>query len=70
MRKNGRATVNNVLGYDRYIVLKATSMAIDESEFEVAEDAKKSTIAREFAKFTKSKRTSRVLLDNFVQAVA
>ena len=69
MRKNGGAAVNNILGYDRYIVLKMNSIGIDDSEFEVAEDAKKSTIAREFAKFTKSKRTSRVLLDNFVQAV-
>ena len=70
IRKTGYATKDNVLGYDRYVVIKGKSFAIEDGEFEVSEDATKSTIAREFAKFTKGKRTSRVLLDRFVQCVA
>ena len=70
MRKSGGASVDNVMGYDRYVLVRGSSFNIEDGEFEVAEDAKKSTIAKEFAKYTKGKRTSRILLDRFVQAVA
>lgn len=70
MRKSGGASVDNVMGYDRYVLVRGNAFNIEDGEFEVAEDAKKSTIAKEFAKYTKGKRTSRILLDRFVQAVA
>lgn len=70
MRKDGGYSVDNVMGYDRYIFIRSNNFGIQDEEFEVAEDAKKSTLAREFTKYTKGKRTSRVLLDRFVQAIA
>jgi hypothetical protein len=69
IRKHGSITMDNALGYDRYVVIRNKSFCIEDGAFEVAEDANKSTIAREFSKFTKGKRTSRVLLDKFVQCV-
>ena len=70
LRKTNGHVRNNFAGYDRYIVLKSSSIGIDDGEFAVSEDATKSTIGREFTKFSKSKRASRILLDQFVQAVA
>jgi hypothetical protein len=70
MRKDGGFSVDNVMGYDRYIFVRSNNFSIQDEEFDVAEDAKKSTLAREFTKYTKGKRTSRVLLDRFVQAIA
>ena len=70
LRKSGGYTANNVRGYDQYIVLGSNTLGIEDGEFSVAEDAKKGQIAREFTKYTRGKRVSRVLLDKFVQAVA
>jgi hypothetical protein len=73
IRNNGGAIIDGVFGYSRYIILKQSELDFDdESVFgaNIVEDASKSTIAKEFSKFTKTRRTSRVLLDKFVDAVA
>lgn len=70
IRKERGISIDNSQGYDRYIILESNSMGIDDSEFTVAEDANKKSLAKEFAKFTKNRRTSRVLLNKFVETIA
>ena len=69
LRKHGFAINNNILGYDKYIMLKSKSLEIDDSEFTIVDGATKSAIAKGFSQYTKQRRSSRILLDQFVQAV-
>lgn len=65
-----KAAYTDVFGYDAYFLLRSKSINIIDDEFEVEEDANKNKLAREFGKYSKNKRVSRILLDNFVKAVA
>lgn len=70
-RKNKCVTVNNVLGYSEYYLVKGgKTLDTTEEEFEVAEDASNANIRNAFKKFAKSKKLNKVLMTKFGKAVA
>lgn len=69
-RQQGGASIENALGYDQYIVMRAANMQIDDDEFSTEASVDKRSITKEFMKYTSGRRTSRVLLDKFIKAIA
>jgi hypothetical protein len=59
-------------GYDKYFIIKAEnkSLAIDDNEFSVSDNANKGEIQRAFKKFAGSKKTNRVFATQFAQMLA
>ena len=68
-RAQGFASVKNT-GRDDLFIIPQDSTKIIESELDVKADANAKVIARDFAKFLNVKKTSRVLLNQFVGYVA
>ena len=70
-RQNKCVSVDNVLGYKEYYLVKGgKSLETQEDEFEVKEDATKANIRSAFKKFAKSKKQNKVLMTKFGKAVA
>ena len=69
IRKYGSYAQKNVAGYDQYFLIRSSKFSIQDDDFEVEDNATKKTIAKEFSKFTKGRRQSRVLLDQFIKNV-
>lgn len=65
----GFASMPNT-GRDEMFLIPQSSTKIDDGSLEVDADAKASSIARSFGKYLNVKRTSRVLLNRFVEIVA
>lgn len=65
-------SMDNVLGYDRYFILRNDRKSLDTSndDFEVRDNAKKGEIARAFKKFAGSKKANRTLAVKFAETVA
>lgn len=63
---------DNVLGYDKFFILKGEngSLNTDDDEFEVSADAKKAEIQRAFKKHATSKKANKILATQFAQMVA
>lgn len=70
LRKYGSSIHQNVMGYDQYFLVKSTKFSIQDDEFEVDAGASKKELTKEFGKFSKGRRQSRVLLDKFIKTVA
>ena len=70
LRKYGSSGHQNVMGYDQYILIKASKFSIQDDDFEVDAGASKRELAKEFSKFSKGRRQSRILLDKFIKVVA
>lgn len=70
--KNRFISYDNVMGYDRYFILRCDSRSMDTTttEFEVKENAKKGEIARAFKKHANSKKANRTLAVKFAEMVA
>ena len=68
-RNNGFASLQNT-GRDELFLIPQTATKIEEGELEVKADAKAASIARSFSKYLNVKKTSRILLNRFVQLVA
>ena len=64
--------LDNVLGYDRYYILRNDRKSLDTTteDFEVRDNAKKGEIARAFKKFAGSKKANRTLAVKFAETVA
>ena len=64
--------LDNVLGYDRYFILRNDRKSLDTTteDFEVRDNAKKGEIARAFKKFAGSKKANRTLAVKFAETVA
>lgn len=62
----------DVKGYNDYFILRSDKSSLDtnNADFEVSKVAKKGEITRAFKKFSKSKRTNRVLATKLAEAVA
>lgn len=70
-RKNKCVTVDNVLGYHEYYLVKGGKhLATQEDDFSVKEDASNANIRTAFKKFAKSKKQNKVLMTKFGKAVA
>ena len=65
-------SLDNVLGYDRYFILRNDRKSLDTSneDFEVRDNAKKGEIARAFKKYAGSKKANRTLAVKFAETVA
>lgn len=64
-------TFDNVIGFDRYFVLRSgKDIDAKTEEFEVKEGAKKGELTRQFKKFAGSKKGNRVLATRFAEAIA
>ncbi len=63
-------TIDNVLGYDQYYLLKAKQIDTEAEEFQVEDDASKGKLTQAFKKHSKSKKLNKTLLTNFGKAVA
>ena len=70
LRKYGSSVHQNVMGYDQYFLIKSSKFSIQEDEFEVDANASKKELSKEFSKYSKGRRQSRVLLDKFIKTVA
>lgn len=69
--KNKCVTLDDALGYNQYYIVKrGKNLTAQDDGFEPNEDASKGQIAQQFKKFSKSKKTNKVLLTNFGKAVA
>ena len=68
-RNNGFASLQNT-GRDELFLIPQTATKIEEGELEVKADAKAASIAKSFSKYLNVKKTSRILLNRFVQLVA
>lgn len=71
--KNKFVSYDDVLGYDRYFILKATrasSLDATDDEFEISDKAKRGEITRAFKKYAKSKKGNRVLATQFAEIVS
>lgn len=64
--------MDNVLGYDRYFILRNDRKSLDTTneDFEVRSNAKKGEITRAFKKFANSKKANRTLAVKFAETVA
>jgi len=64
--------MDNVLGYDRYFILRNDHKSLDTTteDFEIRDNAKKGEIARAFKKYTGSKKANRTLAVKFAETVA
>ena len=70
-RKNKCVSVNNVLGYKEYYLVKGgKNLDTQEDEFSVSDDASNANIRTAFKKFAKSKKLNKVLMTKFGKAVA
>ena len=70
-RQNKCVTVDNVLGYNEYYLVKGgKNLETQEDEFSVKEDASNANIRTAFKKFAKSKKQNKVLMTKFGKAVA
>ena len=70
-RKYKCVTMNNVLGYDEFYLIKGGSqLDTQEEEFEVDSDASTARIRSAFKKFATSKKNNKTLLTNFGKVVA
>jgi hypothetical protein len=68
-RDQNFASVKNT-ARDELFIVPASSTKIEEGELEVKADAKAASIAKNFGKYLNVKKTSRVLLNRFVDLVA
>jgi hypothetical protein len=68
-RANGFASIKNT-GRDDLFLIPQASTKIQEGELDVKADANAKSIARNFGKYLNTKKTSRVLLNNFIGYVA
>ena len=70
--KNKFVSFNDVLGYDNFFIIKAEgrSLATDDDEFEVSENAGKGEIQRAFKKHANSKKTNKLFATQFAKMVA
>jgi hypothetical protein len=69
--KSDKYSVVTTAGFDEYYLIRAENLDTDEDkEFEVAEDATMRNIATAFSKFSSSRKTSRVVLNRFIELIA
>jgi hypothetical protein len=68
-RANGFASIKNT-GRDDLFLIPQSSTKIKEGELDVNPDANAKSIAKNFGKYLNTKKTSRVLLNNFIGYVA
>ena len=63
---------SEVLGYDSFFIIKAEgrSLATEDDEFEISENAKKGEIQRAFKKHANSKKTNKLFATQFAKMVA
>lgn len=70
-RQNKCVTVDNVLGYNEYYLVKGgKNLETQEDDFSVKDDASNANIRTAFKKFAKSKKQNKVLMTKFGKAVA
>jgi len=70
-RQNKCVTMNKVLGYNEYYLVKGgKNLDTQEDDFAVKDDASNANIRTAFKKFAKSKKQNKVLMTKFGKAVA
>lgn len=71
--QNKFVSYDNVIGYDRYFVLRSfrsKDLSATDDEFEVSDHAKRAEITRAFKKYAKSKKGNRVLATQFAEIIS
>ena len=64
---------DNILGYDRFFILKANrakDLEATDDEFKVSDKAKRADITRAFKKYAKSKKGNRVMATQFAEIIS
>jgi len=70
-RKNKCVEIKDIYGYDNYYFVKGGKhLSAQDEDFEVSEDASRGQLAAAFKKHAKSKKTNKVLMSKFAEAVA
>lgn len=73
LNRNKFVSYDDVLGYDRYFILRALrsdDLNATDDEFEVSEKAKRAEITRAFKKYARSKKGNRVLATQFAEIIS
>lgn len=69
--RSDKYSVVTTAGFDEYYLIRSENLDTDEDiEFEVKEDATMRNIASAFSKFSSSRKTSRVVLNRFIELIA
>jgi hypothetical protein len=68
-RKSKCVEIHNTNGYDNYFLVKGGSDLSIDSQFDVDKDAKTSQIKNAFVKYSKGKKTNKVLLEKFARSI-
>jgi len=69
--KSDKYSIVTTAGFDEYYLIRSENLDTDEdNEFEVKEDATMRNIASAFSKFSSSRKTSRVVLNRFIELIA
>ena len=68
-RKNKCVEIPGAHGYDAYFVVKSGKDLSIDSEFDVDDGAKASQIKNAFVKYSKGKKTNKVLLEKFARSI-
>ena len=70
-RKEGHLIAENYGGWSElYLIKGGSALGVEESVFEVKDEARKSDIKKAFSKFNKGKLKNRLLLSKFVDMIA
>lgn len=70
---NKFVSYDNVLGYDRYFIVRgenSSNLEARDDEFEISENAKRGEITRAFKKYAKSKKGNRIFATQFAEIVS
>ena len=69
-RKNRCLSFKNALGYNEYFIVKGQEFGVEDSEFEISDDASDGQIRNAFKKYSAGKKTNKNLMTKFGKAVA
>ncbi len=69
-RKDGVSAVAGAFNYSNFFVIKPSGLSIEDEDLEIEANASRKDIARAFMNFTQTKKTSRVFITKFAEAIA
>jgi len=70
-RNNKSICISKVHGYDQYfVVASGNDLDVQSDELEITENMSRSTMAKEFSKFNKSKKNNRIFATKFAESLS
>ena len=69
-RKDGVYAIAGAFNYSNFFVIKPSGLSIEDEDLEIEANASRKDIARAFMNFSQTKKTSRVFITKFAEAIA